>query len=384
MRTLIVGDVFRPSSFANVNMHMAYYLRKMGHDLTVMSKFPLTASLPILLHKYMPYKSDAYSVFGDEIIDDDEYILNEEFDNVIYFLVDPDKHNPKYKSKKNIFFTVWSHQNYPTKWAEALNKWDEVWCPSQANFNAIVEAGGPVAKLKIVPHGYEPDIFFHDKKKHQIMRFGMCNSICNFKGADLAIQSFIECFEPKDNVELVIMSTKFQRESDNGKDKHGIYYDEYIGHLNKYNKQVKTYYTARDCSLPEMADFYRSCDVILSPHRGDGFGLVGLEALACGVPVIVSDYHGPKDYIKADYPFFLSGKMDWTSRESGKHHWPDGGTDGEVYKYFEPDKEHLKYLINMAYNDVQMRAELQTKEYFKGLTWEQVCEIASKLLKGEN
>jgi glycosyltransferase involved in cell wall biosynthesis len=39
-----------------------------------------------------------------------------------------------------------------------------------------------------------------------------------------------------------------------------------------------------------MAAIYSSLDVLLSPSAGEGFGIPVLEAQACGVPVIVSDF----------------------------------------------------------------------------------------------
>ena len=39
-----------------------------------------------------------------------------------------------------------------------------------------------------------------------------------------------------------------------------------------------------------MADVYSSFDVLLNPAMGEGFGLPVLEAQACGVPAIVTDF----------------------------------------------------------------------------------------------
>jgi glycosyltransferase involved in cell wall biosynthesis len=39
-----------------------------------------------------------------------------------------------------------------------------------------------------------------------------------------------------------------------------------------------------------MADVYSSLDVLLNPAMGEGFGLPVLEAQACGVPAIVTDF----------------------------------------------------------------------------------------------
>jgi glycosyltransferase involved in cell wall biosynthesis len=48
---------------------------------------------------------------------------------------------------------------------------------------------------------------------------------------------------------------------------------------------------------PELAQFYASSDVFVFPSRTDTFGLVLLEALACGVPVAAYPVQGPRDVI---------------------------------------------------------------------------------------
>jgi glycosyltransferase involved in cell wall biosynthesis len=45
----------------------------------------------------------------------------------------------------------------------------------------------------------------------------------------------------------------------------------------------------------EKAAHYRLADVYAMPSRGEGFGIVLLEAMACGVPVIASSRDGGRD-----------------------------------------------------------------------------------------
>jgi hypothetical protein len=47
----------------------------------------------------------------------------------------------------------------------------------------------------------------------------------------------------------------------------------------------------------EIARFYRAADVFVFPSLTDTFGLVMLEALACGLPVAAFDVPGPRDVI---------------------------------------------------------------------------------------
>ena len=50
----------------------------------------------------------------------------------------------------------------------------------------------------------------------------------------------------------------------------------------------------------ELADHYRSADVFVFPSRTDTFGIVLIEALACGLPVAAHDVIGPRDVIVDD------------------------------------------------------------------------------------
>jgi len=45
----------------------------------------------------------------------------------------------------------------------------------------------------------------------------------------------------------------------------------------------------------EKADHYRLADVFVMPGRGEGFGIVYLEAMACGIPVVGSVLDGSRD-----------------------------------------------------------------------------------------
>ncbi|KAB2919065.1 MAG: glycosyltransferase family 1 protein [Hyphomicrobiaceae bacterium] len=47
----------------------------------------------------------------------------------------------------------------------------------------------------------------------------------------------------------------------------------------------------------DLVDWLSICDVMVFPSRTDTFGLVILEALACGIPVAAHDVMGPRDII---------------------------------------------------------------------------------------
>ena len=47
--------------------------------------------------------------------------------------------------------------------------------------------------------------------------------------------------------------------------------------------------------------WYTAADIFVVPSRYETFGLVIVEAMACGVPVVTTDVYGPKEIIKHNY-----------------------------------------------------------------------------------
>lgn len=51
-------------------------------------------------------------------------------------------------------------------------------------------------------------------------------------------------------------------------------------------------------SADDKSDYFRLADVFVMPGRGEGFGIVYLEALACGIPVVGSILDGSRDALR--------------------------------------------------------------------------------------
>ena len=56
---------------------------------------------------------------------------------------------------------------------------------------------------------------------------------------------------------------------------------------------------------PDAAQFYQQASVAILPTLEDGFGLVVLEAMACGIPVIITEHTGAKDCVRPNRDGFL-------------------------------------------------------------------------------
>jgi glycosyltransferase involved in cell wall biosynthesis len=63
-----------------------------------------------------------------------------------------------------------------------------------------------------------------------------------------------------------------------------------------------------------MARVYSTFDVLLNPSAGEGFGVPIIEAQACGVPAIVTDFSAMKEVCGAGWK--VGCRADWTGQRS--------------------------------------------------------------------
>lgn len=99
---------------------------------------------------------------------------------------------------------------------------------------------------------------------------------------------------------------------------------------------------------PEQeADLMRSSDVFVSVSRGEGFGLMPLQAISAGVPTIISDAHGHREFSD-----LASYRIATTSQPTNCGTWKDMGD------WDEPDRDQLKEAIVDCY---RRRSEIREK-----------------------
>ena len=66
----------------------------------------------------------------------------------------------------------------------------------------------------------------------------------------------------------------------------------------------------------ELADHYRSADIFVFPSKTDTFGIVLIEALACGLPVAAYPVIGPRDIITEPFMGVLDNDLSTAAQKA--------------------------------------------------------------------
>lgn len=105
-------------------------------------------------------------------------------------------------------------------------------------------------------------------------------------------------------------------------------------------------YVRDDYSPEQMADLLRACDVYAGPSRLEGFGMIQVEAMACGKPVISINIGGPQETIVHGVTGFLA---DVASEVKLEREWayPSMGFDRKMQIEF-PIPKTFAYRADVA------------------------------------
>lgn len=108
-------------------------------------------------------------------------------------------------------------------------------------------------------------------------------------GTRLLLDAYWEAFRPGDPVVLVV--------KDYGAASGDTSLKELLA---RETGRARVEYVSEFTTKAKLIQLYRSCDAFVSPHRGEGFGMKILDAMACGLPVIAPLFGGSTDYCTAD------------------------------------------------------------------------------------
>jgi len=248
-------------------------------------------------------------------------------------------------------------------WNHFINRVEKVFVPSQATKN-LFKWNDVIIPIEIIPYGTNPEIYKPNPTTNPTFLFLSVNSWGDDgdrKGTELLIKAFDEEFTKKDKVKLFLKIGTFWQKKINYFEK----IKNLLGHVNP-NILVDSNYV-EETVLPS---YYQKADCFVAPTRGESFGLTIINAMACGLPIIVT-----KD--------INSGHMDFC-KDKDSVLWIDAPTvsQGDRKFYAEgnmlanPDIESLKKQMRYAYEHRKLKEKAikNSEEIRKNWTWKSTAQ----------
>jgi autotransporter strand-loop-strand O-heptosyltransferase len=269
----------------------------------------------------------------------------------------------------NIGYNVWETTRYPDNFFELIKKYDEFWVPTQWQATCLSDQGYPKDKIKIIPEAVDGNVFKPiSQKRPGKFRFVVCGRWDYRKATEEIIRNFLKEFE-QDDVELIL-------NVDNPHAKDGLTTEQRLEKLGLNHPKIKiVHFLSRD----EYVDLLQNAHVFISCARSEGWNLPLIEAMACGIPSLYSDWGGQLE--------FASGRgipVDCNGCKPAAN--PDNGTfEGDFPGvYCEPDWEDFRSALRQVYwniDEFDRAAKKHSVEIRTQFTWENAAKIAYKELK---
>lgn len=218
----------------------------------------------------------------------------------------PPKAEPP-KGAKWIIMQPWEYTQLKKDFAEIFKRADEIWTPSTYSRKCIVDSGVDFNRVQVIPNGVDPDLFKPKGGKYPLetkkrFKFLFVGGTIFRKGIDLLLQAYIQSFKSRDDTVLVIKDMGGDSFYKNQTAKQSI------EKIQKNPNSPEIVYIDEYLTEEEMANLYRACDVFACPYRGEGFSLPTLEAMACGLPVIVTKGGATDDFVDEKVGWRINAK----------------------------------------------------------------------------
>ena len=273
----------------------------------------------------------------------------------------------------NVFFVWWELTNLPQHFIDAAKTFDVLIAGSDFVYHLLSNnvAGIPILRAPhpvSIPEGIQPNRKRFKLPEHDFIVFMGFDPLSNIdrKNPYAAIEAFKLAFPDNPNCLLAIKVNYSGGGSKTLEDN--------LNHLNVYVKSdPRIHLIQESLSYNDLLCLYASCDVFISLHRSEGLGLIPLEAMRLGKPVVATAWSGNMSYMNYNNACLVG--FDFVPIEANSQYY---GSDalGINSKWAEPNVLQASAWLRKLFDDTPFRLQLGVKA---AADTKQYHELASKL-----
>lgn len=229
----------------------------------------------------------------------------------------------------------------------------------------LVDSGFIADIIDIVPCGVNTNIFYPKGGLGGSYIFFCCNKFEKRKCHDVIVSAFSKAFAKSDDVELHMCSHNPFLSEVQTASWLNLYRSSKLASKVKFFNPLET--------LDDVATFINNGDCGLYPSRAEAFNLPLLEAMACGKPVITTNYAAHTEYCNKDNAFLIEPDDTDPLEEAYDGKWFHGQGHWMAFDYEQEEQliEHMRYCYK---NRPENAAGMETAKQF---SW---ANSAKKLL----
>lgn len=260
--------------------------------------------------------------------------------------------------KYNIAFWLWELEEFPEDWVKCFSFVDEIWTPSEFASDSIRKKTTLPVRTMVYPISakvnklFDREYFKLSQKKFLFLCMYDSNSTIYRKNPIGTIEAFKSAFAyDNDAVGLVIKVNNPQQND--------------LHKISKILENYKNVYIISEIMTKiEVNSLIKNCDVFVSLHRAEGFGLPLAEAMLLGKPTIATNWSANTEFMNIDNACIVDYDMicleeDYAMYKKGNR-WanPDIDQAAQYMKKLFEDKNFYNIISKNAQNYIENNLNL--------------------------